>query len=373
MALSAPPPAVKQQLPNGAFVYVQNRPTPGRMSVVLTFSSVGVADTDGMEGLRHLWEHFAARGPRRDLDGFLEARGCVLTAYTTRDATQFVIDGPSEQVAGAMEAVNRMLNPLVVTDEELARELRVIREEDALRTWQERVTAAAWRAGYGEMGLDPFGNLADMAKVQPADLMSLHRAQLAGNGLSLVVTGDLEASITAERAIEIVRRLPSGAERLDDDAEEAVVAASARVDLGHGRGAFVGGMGDPGTVAALAAGLAIAVQRPGVEVVYTPSVRPGLVTLVSADRADLDWIDARTDAERLAFFGVGQSLVQQWVTGLQQDNVRSARLLGLLLVQRPGLDLEMLRNQALTMTEEQFLAGWGRFVRENGVVVEDGR
>src|SRR5947207_15544223 len=87
--------ALKEVLPNGATFYVQTQKGVGNFSIVLASVPAGEPETPETHGLRHLAEHFMAKGANKGIDALLEKDGMVLLAETTRDALTFQVTGPA--------------------------------------------------------------------------------------------------------------------------------------------------------------------------------------------------------------------------------------------------------------------------------------
>jgi hypothetical protein len=371
------PPATEQRrrevLPNGAAYLVVARPETDRFCVTVTFSADGVRDTTATHGLRHLWEHFLAQGPKRDLDAYLETRGMSLSAFTTRDATFVQIQGPKEQIASAVEAVRLMLQPLELREADLEREKRIMIQEWALRSWREDVGASAWKAAFADIGLDPFGDIKAMQSLTVADLDSLHRRQCVGRGLGVVAVGDLDLEITSARLKELLDGLPEGDVRLPENEDEPVSVPPAFATEGHGRAALISGLGSANTLSTLAAAFAIRLQSPGLGLVYTPTTRPGLIVLTSESEAEFERLANLDPGEQAALFPVGRRMVLQWLDQAESDAATAGQIYGVVMVQGRSVDFASLKEQARQITQASFLAGWARLVGTDAVRVGGAR
>lgn len=373
LAFGAPPTAPEEMrrrefLENGAVTFAQFEPKRTTFSVTLAISADNVRDTEERHGLRHLWEHFVARGDGT-IDRRLERMGCYLTAQTTRDITLFQIQGPVGAEELALDIVREMTAPLQVSEEAVKKEVAIMRQEAALRTDLDAVSDAAWLAAFGPEGRNPFGSLEAMAGLNAEDLRDLHRRQMVGNGMALVIVSASDPNAWMGPMRAVIGDLPSGPERFPDNDEEPISVSKGLSPGGAGRAAIVPGLGDPATLATLAAAFAIRAEFPDVQPVYTPTTRPGLVILRGADAAALKQVDM---VQPELSFPVGQGYLLGWIRSQRADALAFGAIMGMLLIQRPNFTLDDMENQAATMTVEQFAAGLARFRSDRAVIVEVG-
>jgi len=373
LAFGAPPTAPEEMrrrefLENGAITFAQFDPQRTTFSVTLAISADNVRDTDARHGLRHVWEHFVARGDGT-IDRRLERMGCYLTAVTQRDVTLFQIQGPVGAEELALDIIREMTAPLQVSDEALKKEVAIMAQEAALRTDFDAISDAAWLAAFGPEGRNPFGSLEAMAGLTAEDLRDLHRRQIVGNGMALVMVSASDPNAWMGPMRAVIGDLPSGPERFPDNEEEPISVEKGFTPAGAARAAVVPGLGDPATLATLAAALAIRAEFPDISPVYTPSTRPGLITLRAVDSATLKSIEMVQPA---LSFPVGQGYLLGWIRAQRSDPLAFGAIMGVLLLQRPNFTLDDMENQAATMTPEQFAAGLARFRTDRAVIVEVG-
>ncbi|MBX3096762.1 MAG: insulinase family protein [Fimbriimonadaceae bacterium] len=362
-------PRRREVLPNGAAYLVDSSMRNGQFCMTLTISADNVRDSETTHGLRHVWEHFLAQGPKRDVDAFLEVRGLGLSAITTRDATFVQIQGPSEQIAAAFEAMKRILGPLEIQVSDLEREKKIMAQEWALRSWRDSVSAAAWKTAFADFGLDPFGDLRAIQQFTVGDIESLHRRQMVGNGMACVVIGDVDRDITAARVTELLGSLPPGDERYADNEEEPISVPPTSTRIGFGRAAVVSGLGTPGTLATIAAAFAIRLQESSVSLVYTPTTRPGLVVLSCEDMAPFQRLAALDPSEQAALLPVAKRMLLQWIGQAENDPVIAGQIQGIIMVQGRAVNFQSMREQANGLSSDAFLAGWARLVGPESVRV----
>lgn len=364
-------PRLRTALPNGALILVERMPEAKALSIQLFASSRRVPETTGTHGRRHLLEHLLALGPKRSLDQRLESNGSFLFARTYRDATQFEIAGASGQLDLALDAVAAVLQPLKVTQAEIDRELNVLAQEFGLLSDPSRLSSAAWKAGYGDDGLDPIGSLEGMAAT-PQALAEVQRLHFAPDGLVLVISGP----ISIEQATAKAKKLLSGLKPLPDKpsllrrGEGKPGRSEVPGAYGESRAALVKDYKDPNTAGALAAALAVASQFDQFFVTYTPSIQNGLVLVGRTDEnSGLGlWIDAQTPAQLAALFPVGKMLARAWIERQLKTPAGSAYLRGLLLVQGEAHKPELMLDAIEGLTQEGFLAAMGRLGKDRSVI-----
>src|SRR4051812_48412530 len=83
--LQEEPPRLRTIFKNGAVLLVENLPQAKYVSVQLFASDKHLPDTPETHGYRHLLEHLALKGPKRDLDLQMERQGVFFLGRTLRD------------------------------------------------------------------------------------------------------------------------------------------------------------------------------------------------------------------------------------------------------------------------------------------------
>ncbi|MFY9233371.1 MAG: insulinase family protein [Fimbriimonadaceae bacterium] len=371
MSLQQESPRLRTALPNGAIILVERMPEAKTLSVQLFASSRRVPESTSTHGKRHLLEHILALGPKRSLDQRLESNGSFLWARTYRDATQFEISGPPGQLDLALDAVNAVLQPLKVTQPEIDRELKVLAQEFGLLSDPSRLSSAAWKAGYGDEGLDPIGSLDGMAS-SPEDLAETQKLHFAPDGLVLVISGPVsidQASSKAKKVLAGLKPLPDKSIFMRRG-EGKAARGEAVGAFGEARGALVKDYKDPMTAASLAAALAVASQFDQSFVTYTPSIQNGLILVGRTDEnSGLGlWIEAQTPAQLAELYPVGKSLARSWVERQLKTPAGSAYLRGLLLVQGEAHRPELMLDAINGLTQAAFLSAMDRLGKDRSVI-----
>jgi hypothetical protein len=353
---------LKTVLPNKATVLVERMPEAANVSVQLFASARGLEESPATHGRRHLLEHLMADDPA--LDRRLETLGMILKAETYRDAMLLQIDCKTEHVALAIEALVSLTRPRPVDESAIMREVFILAEELALASDARRLSMALWGQAYGDEGLDPLGAHAIMRETSPAALADLWKRQWSADRVVLAVAGGINVAETTRAASAALASLAPAAasdRRLRPAGKAGTATASDAI--GEARGALVGSFAEPGTAATLAAALALASEREGAFVTYTPSVENGLIVVgEEGSRPGFGaWVDSLKANDHARLFPVGKDLAERWVKRYLRTPEGTAFLRGYLLVQSPAARPEQLLENIANMTDDAFLSGLSLF------------
>lgn len=364
------PPRLRTILPNEATILVE--PVKGdTISVQLWASAAGAEDTAETHGLRHLLEHLMVKGPNKDLGPRLEARGCLLRARTFRDAMQFEITVPEGELALALSTVKALLQPLKVTEQEIAAEALVMEKEQLFREPNELLSAAAWQVAYGSQGLDTFGDIEVIRSATPEGLQNVRKAHFSASNLTLVITGPVGLDAATREAKSILGELPKAAAKSTRPRE---MGKAGRVEIdpyGEARAVPVPPYDSVQTVSVLAAAMAIGTELERCFVTYTPSKTNGLIIL---GRTEYDvglglFIDDVSAAQAQNMFGTGKQLARFWVDRQLRDASGIGGLRGLLMSQSASHRPERMLEAIDAMRMEDFTAAIQAFKKESAVTV----
>lgn len=369
LALQTPseePPRLRTLLSNGAVVLVQREPAAKQLTLSLFVSSRTANEQPATHGLRHLLEHLEARGRDGDIDQKLESQGAFLTAETLRDTSVFtIVTRPSDLTLG-LESMADVMALGTVTHENIVHEAAIIRQEQALAEVPARLSQAAWRAAYGDEGLDPSGDPDVIEHASPEQIADLHRRLFVGPDLVLVISGNVDVEGTTKRAANLL-----------STATPAKVADLA-MRTGHGGQATTTGGGEAvaalvsdfnslATAASLAAACGIASEVDDSFLTYTPSERGGLIIVGSTGHVpDLAGKVQAIDAASI--FAIGRSLARRWVE-VQIGPENDGFLRGLLLVQGAGIRPETMLQNLDSMSVDDFKAALDGFKGTRAVTV----
>jgi predicted Zn-dependent peptidase len=363
------PPRLRTLCPNGAVVLAEKMAKEPAISIQLWASSRTVPETPATHGWRHLLEHLVAPGQNGDLDRRLERAGGYLRARTFRDAMQFEVTVPHNQISLGLSAITELLKPLSVDQAQIDRELQTMREEYATYDDASRLASASWSTAYGEQGLDAFGDFETMKRASPDALRSIQRRQFYPENLVLVIAGPIdvkEATAAAVSVVGIQQGATSGAQR------PPLVGHSGRVEIdgfGESRAAIVAGFDKPSTLGALAFALAVASEFEGSFVTYTPTETPGLVIVGQTEKqAGVGLrIDALTEGDLPLLYARGRVLARSWVERYLRTASGVGYLRGLLLIAGKGSRPETMLDGVDGLSYQEFKTASGLFSKDKAV------
>lgn len=368
-------PRLKETLPNGVYTYIERSPSPGRMSVVLAASLAGVEQTDETHGFIHLVEHLAARGRLKDIDRRLESVGMMLTATTTRDAMIFQIEGRTEHLALALDAIKDIASPAPEwTQEEIEAEMKTMREEFALLSSLDKFTSAAWSLAFADQGRSTFGSLTAMGTATPESLRKTHAEIFAASGLSIAIVGDLEVEGGLAQVRNRFESLPKSAARqvpIRSLNEEGKAGAVSSAD-GELRSTVIEGIDDVSGLAALQAAFALSAEFEGIEPVLTPSTWRGLISVRSSIPGAFSGFDSMSEEELASYFETGQTLAIAWLKQQMAEPSSRARLMAVLSWQNRALNPEVMNDRLIVVSQRQFINAMKKFQAEEAIVVKGG-
>lgn len=199
----------RRTLIGGATIFVESMPGTGKVSLQVVASARGTEDTPETHGFRHMLEHLTALGRTGKVDELLEGEGLYLTAATYLETMRLEVSCRRSQVPLVMKAFDDILGGLSVTEDDIKREARLIREELALisdrRTRFREIVQMAGDAPQ----LDPLGAPELMVRATPAQLEALHQTHFCQANLTISVTGDLSLTEGENWAEQISARAPA--------------------------------------------------------------------------------------------------------------------------------------------------------------------
>lgn len=362
------PPRLRTVLDNDAVILVERMPKEPLVSVQLFASSRYVPETEPTHGFRHLLEHLLVRGPDGSVDRQLEAEACFLQARTLRDAMQIELTVGPNQLELALGTLRKILTRPRFTQEQLDHELRVMRDEIAMQDDAIVLASSAWKTAYGAAGLDPLGTFDSMYRATPEKLAETFDAQFAANGLALVIAGPVDLDKTTTLAKALLQPRPKRQSPAPMLAREGKHGRAEAPGFGECRAALVPGFNSPKTAAALMAALAISSEFSTAFMIYTPTVRNGLVLVGRTDsNSGIGlYIDSVTGGGGL--YQRGRYLAKEWLASQLRTASGVAYFRGLLLCQSSSLRPETFESQIDAVTPRQFEDAILAFDAENGVI-----
>lgn len=298
-----------------------------------------------------------ARGDSRTVDQKLEASGLFLHASTQRDTMSYRIDAPLADVGLAVSAMQDLLSGVRLTDEEIKREAEIIRQELALIGPRRALRKSIWTAAYGENRLDPLGDPDVMATATPKQIQDLHQTHFCAANLVVLVVGNIDT----ERGIAIAKQIASEAPAfplapLEWQAVPAGKPATASASGMTSIGLPVTGFQEPETVAAVAAGFALASLAEG-EIGFTPSYRSGLVSVIFPYQ---DKVRPAFEQSPQAAFSLGVLLAKAWIESQLSDPAQAAMLRGTLLANAQIYRPEGFLDALAILKPSQFEKAWNQ-------------
>jgi predicted Zn-dependent peptidase len=177
-----------------------------------TFFRVGSRnERPGRTGISHLFEHMMFNGTRQYgpgvFDRMLESKGGASNAFTTEDATVYYENLPSEALDMVVDLEADRMGGLAVTEESLASERDVVKEERRLRTDND-VEGSLYELLQGTAYLaHPYqwpviGWMADLDAITVKDCEEYFRVHYAPNNATIVLVGDFKP----DRAIGLISK-----------------------------------------------------------------------------------------------------------------------------------------------------------------------
>ena len=215
-SLPAAAETLKQQLANGLTVIIkEDHRAP--VAVSRLWYRVGSVDEHaGKTGLSHALEHMMFKGtaavPAGEFSKRVSALGGNDNAYTNRNETVYVTDIAVKNLPEVLKMeADRMVN-LNFSDRDFDNEMKVIKEERRMRSednpggklW-ETLNTAAYRRPHLRAPI--IGYMADLNRLQAADLRSWYRQWYAPNNATLIIVGDVDARQTMRQVSDLFGRL----------------------------------------------------------------------------------------------------------------------------------------------------------------------
>jgi len=194
-------PVKETTLENGLKIIVKE---DHRAPVVVSqiWYKVGASDEpDGLTGISHVLEHMMFKGTSAHKNGefsrIIAENGGRENAFTGADYTAYFQQLEKSRLGIAFELEADRMRNLVLDDQEVAKELRVVMEERRLRTDDqpeslayERFMATAYTTHSYKNPI--IGWMRDLEKLTTEDLRAWYRRWYVPNNATLIVVGDVE-------------------------------------------------------------------------------------------------------------------------------------------------------------------------------------
>jgi zinc protease len=189
-------------LGNGMQIFVQEDHRSPVVVSQLWYRAGGLDEVNGKTGVAHVLEHMMFKGTKQVKQGqfsrLIAAAGGKENAFTGMDFTTYFqqLEKSKLSLALRLEA-DRMAN-LIITNEEFAKEIKVVMEERRWRTddkpqskVNEQFQALAYRAH--PYGRPVVGHMNDLKNMTADDASEWYQRWYAPNNATLVVVGDVKA------------------------------------------------------------------------------------------------------------------------------------------------------------------------------------
>ncbi|MBS1719742.1 MAG: insulinase family protein [Armatimonadetes bacterium] len=346
-------------VPNGAVVWIDPTSSAKATTLVLVASARGAEDEPGPGGLRHLLEHLVARRDR-DLDRMLESEGGFLRASTSRDSIRFEIDVPNGKADLAVKALGTLLTPPKLEQAQIDREILTLGEELALRTPIQSTIEAGWRDVFGGDCPSAMGEVEAMKAATPDSLNSLYQKHFSGSNLAVTLVGPVEPTIQRQKLILLLSKVNTVGKRPTFRPRKLAPSAASPTTVS----AEIPGLGESAAWAELAVGLAWCQEVKSSYLSYTPSLRPGAMTLgtETGDEEPIRKFRRFDEADLARLWEVGPALVNRWLENRLADPRSRALLMAELKAQDASMTEEKLRQAAQGVNWGEFVKAYQRMV-----------
>jgi predicted Zn-dependent peptidase len=213
------PDYVSELLPNGLRVSILPDPSSPLVATQVWYHVGAVNEDERSRGLAHLFEHMMfgrtlQRG-ERDYWQHHHRNGGSNNAYTSADETVYVSQVPPGAHLQVLEMEADRMRNLVIDDETLENEKKIVTEELRMRTENDpfvRVLVAAQQAVLGEhpYAFDPGGSKEDVAAATVESCREFYDSFYRPNNAHLVIVGPVDPEETLEEVRSRFGPIPSG-------------------------------------------------------------------------------------------------------------------------------------------------------------------
>ncbi|MBA4329539.1 MAG: peptidase M16 [Polaromonas sp.] len=218
-AASAAAPVTQFQLANGLTVIVKTdrrAPTAAHMLWVRVGS---MDEVDGTSGVAHVLEHMMFKGTPDLKPGEFSRRVAALggreNAFTSRDATGYYQQIPSDRLEDVMRLEADRFARNQWADDEFTRELEVVKEERRLRTEDSPRALMYETANAMTFVASPYrrpvvGWMSDLDAMTPDDARAFYRRWYVPANAAVVVAGDVDVAQVRRLVEKYYGAIPAG-------------------------------------------------------------------------------------------------------------------------------------------------------------------
>jgi zinc protease len=214
------PEASERVLPNGMKVLVQQDNRAPTAVHMVWYRAGSIDEVNGRTGVAHVLEHMMFKGTDKLAAGEFSRRVAQMggreNAFTSRDYTGYFQQIHKSRLAEVMALESERMTRLRLTEEEFAKEIRVVMEERRLRT-EDRAAARLYETLMATTFVaHPYrhpiiGWMSDLESMTVADAQAWYDAWYAPNNALLVVAGDVEPDEVFRLAEQTYGRIASRA------------------------------------------------------------------------------------------------------------------------------------------------------------------
>jgi predicted Zn-dependent peptidase/DMSO/TMAO reductase YedYZ heme-binding membrane subunit len=230
---------VRQVLPNGVVLIVQEHRASDLVALQLWVRVGGRDEAPAELGLSHYLEHMLFKGtptrPPGSIDALLEGVGGTSNAFTSYDYTHYDVVVPADSIAAAAELLADIAVNAAFPPKEIASEKKVVFEEMSLteddpeRYLERRVTEEVYpRHPYGR----PILGTRDLVqKIDRPALEAYYRKHYVPRNMVLVVVGAVTPTGVRELADRTFGKLDGPASARAETAKPPAVAKGRSIDV----------------------------------------------------------------------------------------------------------------------------------------------
>ena len=191
----------EHKLGNGLRVIVKEDHRAPTVVAMVWYKAGSIDEFNGTTGVAHVLEHMMFKGtkavPSGEYSKLVAAAGGRENAFTSRDMTAYHVQVHKSHLPLAFRLEADRMQNLVLTDEEFAKEIRVVMEERRLRTEDqaqglvyEQFMATALRSHPYRAPV--IGWMSDLENMRAEDAREWYQRWYAPNNALVVVVGDVD-------------------------------------------------------------------------------------------------------------------------------------------------------------------------------------
>jgi zinc protease len=213
------------RLDNGLHVILSPDPEATAVAVNLWYDVGSRNERPGRSGFAHLFEHLMFQGSENvgagDHFQLVERAGGNLNASITEDRTNYFQTMPPERMNLALWLESDRLRSLQITEENMRREVEVVKEERRQGVdnspYGTSVLQAGYYAAYDSTSCFPYahsviGSMEDLDAAQLEDVQDFFDVYYVPNNATLTVVGSFDAAEARQLIEEYFGGIPGGAE-----------------------------------------------------------------------------------------------------------------------------------------------------------------